>query len=430
MGDVVGLHAQWGTVQPERLLDLLQGTGAGGEVGGAFELVLFEHLLGVAGDGVHEGAFVATHRHAQVHPGAAQVREQFAQALQGARFDRDEDLLGDRRAQPVVADLTGGAVGVQSVELQQELLHELGGFGVVGTVGHPAAFATDSPVAHVEDLHPHLQGVHRQGDDVGVGAVGEHDGVALHGLGERVQRVAQHGGPLELKVLGGLVHLGTDASQDRRGAPGHEGAEVRDDGAMLVGANPVHTGSRALADVAQQAGASLGAGPVEHAGGARAHREDAQQGLHGVADGPRLAERAEVAPPLAAFAAADEHAWELIAPRDAQPRVRLVVAIHDVEPRVELLDPRVLELQGLQLVLHDGPLHVGSGGDHPLGARVQGRDVLEVRVETVAQVLRLADVDDLTVLVAESVDAGLGGNGSGGGPVGGRVSHGSALPRR
>ena len=95
----------------------------------------------------------------------------------------------------------------------------------------------------------------------------------------------------------------------------------------------------------------------------------------------------------------------LLVERDGQARVALVVAVADVEPRVELLDPGVLQLQRLDLGADDGPLDAGRGGHHLLGARVQVREVGEVAFSRWPQALGLADVDDPAARVAEPVDA-------------------------
>ena len=59
--------------------------------------------------------------------------------------------------------------------------------------------------------------------------------------------------------------------------------------------------------------------------------------------------RAEVADALALGAAHHLDPRVLLVERDGQVGVALVVAVLDVEPRVELLDPGVLELQRLDL---------------------------------------------------------------------------------
>ena len=88
--------------------------------------------------------------------------------------------------------------------------------------------------------------------------------------------------------------------------------------------------------------------------------------------------RPEVAGALALGAAHDLGPRELLAERHREVGVGLVVAVADVEPRVELLDPAVLELEGLDLGRDDGPLDARAGAHHRRGAVVQRRDVLEV----------------------------------------------------
>src|SRR5258706_15804543 len=97
--------------------------------------------------------------------------------------------------------------------------------------------------------------------------------------------------------------------------------------------------------------------------------------------------------------------WELLGDRQLQVEIVPVVLEADVETRPVVLDEAVLQNKRLNLV---------GGGDefevrrlsHELG-RLRGRRVArgEVRAESVAQAQRLADIDDLGLVVAEQVDA-------------------------
>ena len=71
-------------------------------------------------------------------------------------------------------------------------------------VDDPAALAAHPSAAHVEDLDGGLELVLGERDDVGVGAVAEHDRLLLHRAAQRLEVVAQPGGPLELQVGAGL----------------------------------------------------------------------------------------------------------------------------------------------------------------------------------------------------------------------------------
>ncbi len=92
-------------------------------------------------------------------------------------------------------------------------------------------------------------------------------------------------------------------------------------------------------------------------------------------------------------------------------RIGLVVAQQDIEARLALLDEVVFEGQSLAFVVDedvvqiDGLAHQGTC----LGVRLRGFE--QVRTDAGAEVLRLADVDDLAVCVLVEIDPGLGGEG-------------------
>ena len=64
---------------------------------------------------------------------------------------------------------------------------------------------------------------------------------------------------------------------------------------------------------------------------------------------------------------------------------------------------------------------------HGVGLRAQRLRGRKIAVEAVAQVLRLAHVDDAAVGIAETVNARVGGDFAGGGAVAGRLCHGYFL---
>ena len=322
-----------------------------------------------------------------------------------------------------------GVAGLAAVDLLEQVLDDLGrGLGV--TLGHPAALAAHPAAAHVEELHRDLELVLGQGEDVGVGGVGQHHGRLLEHPLERPDVVAQPGGPLEVELGGGALHLLGQAGHEPAGLTGHEVAEVLGDLAVARGVDPADARGAALVDVAEQAGPADLAGPLEHPGGAGAHREDPQREVEGLADRPGVRVGAEVPGALALGAAHDLGPRVLLAQGHREVRVGLVVAVLDVEPRVELLDPRVLELERLDLGADDGPLDAGPGAHHGRGAVVQGGDVLEVGGQPLPQVLGLADVDDPPVLVAEPVDPGVGRDLPRSRTVRRRVSHAATLRPR
>ena len=106
------------------------------------------------------------------------------------------------------------------------------------------------------------------------------------------------------------------------------------------------------------------------------------------------------------YATGGEHR-ELQGSVRAQREVALVVAHEYVEVRLVALYERRLREQGLGLVLHGHELEVGDRMHH----RPHLRRVLcartEIAAHTVAQVLRLPDVDDRAATVSHEIASGL-----------------------
>ena len=318
-----------------------------------------------------------------------------------------------------------GGVGQVPVDLLQEALDELGVGGLLDQIDDPAALAAHASAAHVEDLDGCGELIAHEAEDIGVGGIGQDHGVALDDLPERLGVVAQARGLLELQVPGRQAHAILELAQVGPGASRHEGAEVLGELTVIELADTAHAGRRALVDVSQQAGAAGGAGALEHSRRAGADGEDAQELVERLADGPRLHEGAEVTSPRPARAAHHLGARIGLLHGDGQVRIGLVVPVHDVESGVELLDPGVLQGQGLHLRAHDRPFHGAGGGHHLLSARVEGRLILEVAGQARPQVLGLADVDDASLHVEEPVDARRRGDLAGCGAVRRRVGHGT-----
>ena len=137
-------------------------------------------------------------------------------------------------------------------------------------------------------------------------------------------------------------------------------------------------------------------------------RERAQQKIERFPDGIGVGVGAEVlvisAPARAA--PADSRPGPLVGFGQDQERVALVVPKPHVETGLVLLDEAVLEHEGLDVIADLDPLDA-LGRSHHLGrARQQGTRVLEIVGQALAERLRLADVDDPPVPVAELVRPG------------------------
>ena len=204
-----------------------------------------------------------------------------------------------------------------------------------------------------------------------------------------------------------------------------------DDLAVFLGGDLTGARGRALADVAEQARPADLLRPPEHPGRAGPGREHPQQHVQRFPDRPGVGVRPEVPDALAVRAAHHLQPRVLLAEGDGEFRVGLVVPVPHVEPRVELLDPVVFQLQRLDLGGHHRPLDAGRAGHHLRGPRVQRTEVGEVRVQPLPQALGLADVDDPVAGIAEAVDAGRVRNRARGGAVESGIRHiGEGNPQR
>ncbi len=315
------------------------------------------------------------------------------------------------------------SLAVLAVELKQESFDQLAGRCVVALVGDPAALAADPAPPDVEDVDGHLERVLGECDDVGVGRVAEDDGVLLHRPLQRRDVVPQPGRTLVVGRRRGGAHLPLEAPDVGGRLPLEEGDQVVDDGAMFLGADPAHAWRGALADVAEQARPPDLPCPLEHTLRAAAHREDPQELVEGLADRPGVRIGPEV--PHAALLRPPHHqgARILLVQRHGEVRIGLVVAVADVEAGVELLDPRVFELQRLDLGPDDRPLDLARSRHHGQRAGMQRGEILEVRRQPGAQALGLADVDDPAGRVAEPVDTGFVRHRPRRGAIHGRVRH-------
>jgi hypothetical protein len=148
---------------------------------------------------------------------------------------------------------------------------------------------------------------------------------------------------------------------------------------VLFRGDPADARGRAFVDVAEQARPVDLLVALEHSGRAGARWKNPGEEIQRFADRPGMRIRPEVANPLAAGTPVDEEPWVFLGHRDREHRIALVIAVADVEPRVELFDPVVLELQRLDLGGDDSPLDRCRRGHHLTRAGVQRGQIRKVR---------------------------------------------------
>ncbi len=140
---------------------------------------------------------------------------------------------------------------------------------------------------------------------------------------------------------------------------------------------------------------------------ARPVAEDAVEDVERLAHLLRVRVRAEVPDAGPVPLAREHHARVVVLDRDRDVRERLVVAQAHVERRPVPLDEVLLEMERLDLAAGDDHLDVRDPLGQAADLRAPVGRLLEVRAHARPQRLRLADVKDAAVGVAEQVDARL-----------------------
>ena len=386
MADVEPLDPERDLVQAERVAQRLQRPHA---VHVRRAEPLLEGEPGVLRHEVEEAAPLPLRRRADAHPSAAPPAEELLDQRPVRRRARQDDLRRRR---------------LLGVELRQHLVVERlrRRRGVEGELPPP----DDPPLAHPEQLEHRLVVLAVLGPEVGRPAAAD-----LHPLprGERAQRgehvpVARR--LLELQPPRGLVHPRLDRRLQLGVAPLEEQPRLAHPLGVGRGVGLPRAGREALVEVVVEAGALL-AVEAEVAVRDLEEARDHPQRAPGVA---RRQERAEVEAAVGAHAPRQRDPRELVAHRELQVRVRLVVPQHHVVARLVLLDQVVLEDQRLELAPGDDEVEVARLGDELGDPRRVLRAGLEVGAHPLAQRTRLADVDDPSLGRPHPVAAGILGD--------------------
>ena len=357
---------------------------------------MLERQLGVAGGKVGQAALLAPARAAHLDARPAALAEERLQEVRVLERLRHHHLAGDRHLAAVV--------------LQGEAPEHVRRGAVGGVLEVEAVPVGQAPVPQVEQLHVGGVAAARDAEHIGrahAAAVGD---LALRQVPHRHQPVAVPGRILELMLLGGLFHLGLEPPLERPHPARQELDHAVDDDAVLVPGDVADARGRAAADVVVEAGDARAAPGLGALAGA--------VGKHPVQHVERLAHllrariRPEVEHALAMPLTGEHDPRVLVADRDGDVGVGLVVAQADVERRPVALDQVLLEQQRLGLGVGGDELDLLDPLDQP--GRLHGRVQVaaEVRPHPLAQRLGLADVEHLSLPAPEHVHPGLVGQGA------------------
>ena len=390
VGDVVALDPHRQALEPELLLELVEGLDAAPARALVPEPLLVEGERRVALGELQDPALVAPLGRAHLHARAAPLGQGAGERLPGRLVELalDDHLRRDSRAPGVV--------------LGDELRSHLGDPELARVLQVEGLPVGEHPVADLEYLGVGLGPVDRHGDRVERADRAARHPLALEQRADRLQPVALQRGALVLLGLGGGLHPGFDLLLDLPVAAREEGDHPVDRLPVLGLGHVAHAGSPAPVDVEVQA--RRAAAPARFGPGAGADLEDLAEDVERLARAARVAVRAEVEPATAVLLAREVDPRELLVGGDGDVRVALVVAQPHVEARLVALDQALLGQQRLGLAVEGD--EVDRLGDRDHLHRAAGDRRREVAGHALAQGARLADVDHLPGRVGEQVDAG------------------------
>ena len=393
---VVALDAQRRLGEAEGFLEVGERLRAGHVVARAAGLVDHERLLGVQGRRLEQlglaSALGDLDRHQLAAPGAQPLLE----------IGR---VVGHRRNEHLARDVDGRGIPVRPLE---HLVDEVAARDVELLLDRRRAHTAHAAAADHELLDRSVQLVLGDAEQVGIRVGGQHQrALGQHGI-YRDEPVPVDGGRFVVHRGGRLAHPGVELLGEPLVSAGHERDEVVDDRAVLLDRHLHRARAAAAPDLPGEARAPGGHRLLVARVAARADREDLDHQVDRVVHGPHLGVRTEVLRARDAAVARDDDPRGFVGQRDRHERVGLVVLVADVERRIELLDPHVLELQRVDVARHDRPLHGCRARHHPPRALVQRVQRREVVRQARAQVLRLADVQHAPGGIPESVHARVG----------------------
>ena len=274
---VVALDAQRCRRQIKVLGELLERLRARRNVARPLRAVQGQGLPGILRHRLHELSLRTSLRHVHRHGRAAHLPQPARNRLLLLWLDGNEHLTRDRRCGRVrdVVNADGrhlfrcACPGLvrrgRGIHLLQEAGHEGGVIRPVDALDHPAARASNTPAAHMEDVYRRVQVIADERKHVRVRAIIQHDRVALQHRTQCLHIIAQLRRTLKVQLRRRLAHLLFQVTDDGTRPSLHELTQALCKLAMLLHRNAPHTRRRTLIDVAEQARTSLCLRPLEHA---------------------------------------------------------------------------------------------------------------------------------------------------------------------
>ena len=291
----------------------------------------------------------------------------------------------------------------RKVILRQERRERIG-LGLVGGGSENARLAAgDAAILHVDNGAAGLGGARVEAPDVGVGADAGDDLLALAEHLDGGDAVAQDSGLLEVQLLRLVLHLGLQLACERLIVTREERARLLDALLIFLRVRLAAAEAVAAAHVMVEAGALLPDIAREPARAGRqaeggADRVDGGAGLAARAEGPEVA-RAVVRRFVGKREARIGPAGE------TDKGVALIVLEQNIVVRLMLLDEGVFEDQRLELAGDKDGVEMVDLRDHAAGLFIVARAELEILADTVFELFRLADVDDLARCVHHQINA-------------------------
>ena len=351
-------------------------------------LLLFVRQPRVCHGQSHQMLLVALLRHAHEHLATLLLAEQFGQRVGVLQVARQQHFAGD--------------VGIGGVVLVDERAQHLGLRRQLAGERIGAA-ANELAAAHIERLDLHRIAGPVIAENVLVALLQQVHALLAHRLFHRLQALVQPPRFFKSQVVGGPADLGLQgldqlvalALQMQHHLP-HQISIVRRRGEAL------YARRHALADLVIEARAGTA---VEHRVRARADGEHAVQAAQRLAHRLAGGVRPEVQRLVRAGAPHHRQARIRLLRVEPQVNVVLVVAQVDVEARLVLLDEGVFEDEGFFLGVGDQEVDVHHRGQAEADMKARVAALRVVLSHPAAQVLGLADIDDLAVGVLHQIHA-------------------------